>query len=172
MPDIGSVQLTLVPLPGLFVLGTWVGAPFVLALALSSTVKSRLAAGPKAAPGAGELATNAMAAAGMQATMRDRAEARLAREGLKRDRIKDGVRVSRTLADTALTHEKRIPRAKNFKKIKNTAYNRVSTAGRAIIVAPFQEGEMGPRGLIRLIGQMPRCPLGRINPISPIPLDV
>jgi hypothetical protein len=91
MPDIGSVQFTLVPLPGLFVLGTWVGAPFVLAVELSSTVKSRLVAWPKADPSAGVLATNAMAAAGMQATMRDRAEARLEREGLNVTRIKGGL---------------------------------------------------------------------------------
>jgi hypothetical protein len=91
MPDIGSVQLTLVPLPLLFVLGTWVGVPFVLALELSSTVKSRFAAWPKAEPNAGELATNAMVAAGMQATTRDRAEARLEREGLNLVRIMGGL---------------------------------------------------------------------------------
>jgi hypothetical protein len=92
MPDMGSVQSTLVPLALLFVLGTWAGAPFVLALELSSTVKSRFAAGAKTEPSAGELAANAITVAGMQATMRDRAEARLEREGSSRDRIKSGLR--------------------------------------------------------------------------------
>ena len=80
----------MVALPLLLVPGICGGGTLVLAPALSSAVKFRLAACPKDEPSAGELATNAMAAAGMQATMRDRAEARLEREGWNRDRIKGG----------------------------------------------------------------------------------
>ena len=86
------MRLVVLPvLPVLLVLGMCVGGMLVLAPALSATVKSRSAAWAKAEPSAGESATNAMAAAGMQATMRDRAEARLEREGLNVARIGGGL---------------------------------------------------------------------------------
>ncbi len=77
--------------PLLFVLGTLVVLPSVLALELSLTVKSRFVAWPKAEAYASELATNAMAAAGMQATIRDRAEAQLEMDGLNLVRISGGL---------------------------------------------------------------------------------